>query len=153
MLTVAQGGEHHRDVPFPGRRGVDEIDVVALAEVFKVMVAVGINGRRLLAFGFDHLCGALALLFDDVTDRCDADIVDVEEFSQYAGAAQSDADDGEPHDVARLESHADHRVVTGLRLWRRRITGNRLSFIARPKTRQAQRRAGHTRAFQQVAAR
>src|SRR5205085_1009001 len=101
--------------PVPRRRDVDKIEGVALAEIFKIMIAVRITGGRLLAGLFDDALGGGDLVFNDVAQGGDLDAVNAQELIEHAGAARADADDSKTNPVARLELHVHHVFIRSLR--------------------------------------
>ena len=102
-------GDRHGQVPVPGRRDVDQVEVASLAEVLEVVVAVGVAVRLLLA-GLDN--GGLRLrhlLGHDVADGLQLDARHVQDVTEQAAAAAAAADQREAHAGALLERHAGHR--------------------------------------------
>ena len=90
-----------RNVPPPGSRVEDEVDVVALAQALEVGIASCVELRRLVVRVDDprrHLLGAGLV---DVADRDDVDAVDAQEVAHMAAALETDADETDPHPLER----------------------------------------------------
>ena len=84
VLAVRQRGEHHRHVPFPRRRGVDEIDVVARDEPLEGVIGAGVERRVLLPRVGGHLRGALGLVGYQVVQRHDLHVRHAEQIARAA---------------------------------------------------------------------
>ena len=110
VLAGVERGEHHGDVPFPGRGRVDEVDVVALHEVFERVIAAAVRRGRGMAGVGDHLRGLRHLVGDDVADRDDLHVVDGEQLAEHGAAAESGADDADADGVVPLERNRAHRL-------------------------------------------
>ena len=155
VLPGLEGGEHHRHVPLPRGGRVDEVDVVALHQLFEGVVAVGMErGHRCSGVG-DHLGGLLRLLGHVVAQRGDAHAWAAQKFMNEGPPAEPRADDGDAHRLVPLEGDALHggagqrRGGRGVRLRRRR---HRLGDGRRKCARRAQGSAGESRGLQQIAA-
>jgi hypothetical protein len=97
-------------MPFPRRCDIDEVEIVARDESFKISLAVGVDSGSLLAGFLDHLRRARTLVTDDVTNGVNDDLINGEKLAEYLCAAQANSDDAEAHDITRFEPDADHRL-------------------------------------------
>src|SRR6185369_14960706 len=111
MLPCSQRSKHLRNMPFPRRRDVYEVEIITSDETFKVSFSVCVDAWGLLTGLLDHLRRTRALVFDNVTNSIDYYLIDSEKFSQHLGATQTNADDSKPYDVVRFEPDADHRSL------------------------------------------
>ena len=118
MLAVLYRRGADRDVPFPRRRGVDEVEILRLAEALEVVRSSRIRRRLRLARVHDPLRRALHFFGDDVAERRDADAGDVEEVSDVDGALAADADVADAHGLHRRR-RKEPRVLRRGRLGRR----------------------------------
>ena len=100
-------------MPVPGCGNVNEIEIVAFAEIFEGMFAVGVNCRPLAAAFLHHFLGVSGVLFYRVTDGIDLHVRNGQKIRKHAGAAPADSDDTEAHGISGLKFHADHRFVCG----------------------------------------
>src|ERR1051326_7326960 len=69
MFTRVQRCERLRHVPFPRRRDVNEVEIIARNEFFKISFAVRVNRRRLLTSLFDELRRTRTFVSHDVAHR------------------------------------------------------------------------------------
>ena len=86
VLAVLHGREHHRNVPFPWGRGVDEVEVFLGAEPLEVARSVREGFRFALARFLREPLRSLRLLGNDVANRSQFDPVDTEESLDVLGA-------------------------------------------------------------------
>ncbi len=113
VLARLHGGDADRHVPFPGRRGVDDVDVGAFTETLKIQIALEI-GIRLGAAGLlAPLLDARRFFLDDVADRLDLDAVDLEEVPDVGGTHAAHTDKRYPDGVDRRHLEIDQRGGAG----------------------------------------
>lgn len=114
MLAVEHRGLRHLEVPVPRRGRVHEVDVAALAEVFEVLVTVGVDGGRRLSRGGDLLGGLGGLVLHRVAQGDDADARHREKEVDHGPAAVAESDDADANGAAPLERHPDHGSGLGV---------------------------------------
>ena len=95
-----------RNVPSPGSRIEDEVDVVALAETLEVRLAPGVELRRLVVGVDDPRGDLLGARLVDVADRHEIDAIDAEEVPDVTSALEADADETDPHPLERRRGEA-----------------------------------------------
>ena len=115
MLARVHRRKSLRRVPFPGRRDIDEVDVVPLYQLLVTSVALNKSRRRRLARLFDHSLGTIYLALDDITQRGYLDIGLMQKFRKDACASQSGTYDRHAHLFVLFERHTDHCLVCRLR--------------------------------------
>ena len=113
VRSALHGGYGHGSVPVPGCGDVNEIEIVAFAEIFVVVLAVGVNFGALAAAFLHHFLGVSGVLFYRVTDRIHLYVRNRQEIRQHAGAAAADSNYTEAHGISGLKFHANHRFVCG----------------------------------------
>src|SRR5690349_2591691 len=111
MLSGTQSREHLRNMPFPRRGNVYEVEIITSDETFEVSFSVFVDGGRLLTTLLDHLRCTHALLFHDVTNGINDHLLNGKKFSKHLRATETNADDSESYNVVRFEAEADHRPL------------------------------------------
>src|SRR5215212_10361703 len=111
VLSCSQSGEHLRDMPFPRRRNVYEVEVITRDESFKISFSVCVDAGCLLTGLLDQLSRTRALFFHDITNGINDYLVNSKKFLEHLGATQTNADDSNTHSIVRFKSHADHRSL------------------------------------------
>src|SRR5215213_665691 len=86
MLSCSQGGEHLRNMPFPGRGNIHKVKIITSDESFELSFSVRVNARCLLTGLLDQLSRTRALFFHDITDGIDDYLIDSKKFPQHLGA-------------------------------------------------------------------
>ena len=107
------GGERHRDVPAPGCRDVDEVEVAPAAQGLEVPLSLRVDLRPGPPRFLDPVLHPRRPLGADVAHGLDLDALDPEEVSHVARAARAAADDAHPDDRALFEGNAHHRGALG----------------------------------------
>ena len=108
VLSGVHGSESHGSVPVPRSGDVDEVEIITLAEIFEVVVALCVNFGALLARFFDKVLSMDRFFFYEVTDGVDLNMGNTEKVFEHAGATASSADDAEADGVALFELDANH---------------------------------------------
>src|ERR1051326_8500231 len=111
VFSFLQRSEHLRDMPFPGRSNVDEIKIVTRREMSKVALAVGIDRGRLLTSLFNHPSRAYTFFVDDIAHGVDRYLVDRQKLTEHICSTEAHANHPDPHAIARLKLHTDHRLL------------------------------------------
>ena len=120
VLARAHRRQRYRRVPAPRRRGVDEIDIVALHQSLEIPLAIRVQ-RGCGLTGLDHhRRRALRLFFDDVGECDNAHTFHGQKLSKHRTSTQSRAHDRNAHDLSLLERNAEHSLGICGR-WRRKI--------------------------------
>src|SRR5690242_10526087 len=76
VLSCSQGSQHLRNMPFPRRRNVYEIEIITSDETLKVSFSVCVDAWCLLTSLLDHLGRTRALLLDNITNSTDDYLID-----------------------------------------------------------------------------
>ena len=92
VLAVLHGRDADGDVPAPGGRRVDEVEVLFGAEALEIGLAIGVERRARVPRLFDEAGRALRVLLADVADGGDHAAVDAHEIADVRRAHAADAD-------------------------------------------------------------
>ena len=121
MLAVLHGIDGHRNVLEPRRGNVDQVDVVALAELLPALLAAVRRGGRQPVFRED-LLRLLHPVGIEVAKGLDRNAVQVGETLHGARAAHAQADKAHTHGIHRCGPQTEDRLLP--RLTGRRIENN-----------------------------
>src|SRR6185369_8137216 len=111
MLSSSQGSKDLRNMPFPRRGNIYEVDIITSDETFKVSFSGCVNTGYLLPGLLDKLSSSHALLFHHITNGIDDYFFNGKKFSQHLRATQTHANDSQTHHVMRFKPYSVHRSL------------------------------------------
>ena len=117
MLAVLHGGDADGDVPAPGGRRVDQVEVLFGAEALEVGLSVGVERGSGVSRLFDDGGRAFGVLCADIADGGDHAAVDANQVVHMSGAHPADAHVANSHLL-------DGRGGEGLRRSRTQTAGD-----------------------------
>src|SRR6516164_9289140 len=90
---------------------VNEIEIVAFAEILEVVLPVGINFWTLSAAFLRDLLGVSGVIVHRIAKGVYLDVRDGQKIGEHAGASSTGSNNAHANKVPRFKFHANHRLV------------------------------------------